>query len=184
MSVETRGKKPARKADPPCRPPNARKTPNRMAGGNRKASTGPGSARLNITFYDENRGRSESESPWRRCVSGSFSNPPPSRRYSRESMVPIKKNRWKRCDFKVAVCIAMKLEWSHRIIYERLLALFAIKRPPPRLRLRQDPRGFSRVPNYLQQCLMQLDIGGRFISQFISRFEERTINKPISLFIK
>lgn len=52
----------SRKSDSLCRPPNARKTPNRMAGGSRKASTGPGSVRLNITFYDENRGRPESES--------------------------------------------------------------------------------------------------------------------------
>lgn len=73
VSRWSRGRGRSRKADSPCRPLNTRKTPNRMAGGNRKASTGPGSARLNITFYDENCGRPESENPWGCRVSASFS---------------------------------------------------------------------------------------------------------------
>lgn len=71
--VSRRAGEASRRADSPRRPPNARKAPNRMAAGNRKTSTGPGSERLNITFYDENRGRPESENPWGCRVSGPFS---------------------------------------------------------------------------------------------------------------
>lgn len=128
--VEARGRRASRRADSPWRPPNARKAPNRMAAGNRKASTGPGSGRLNITFYDENRGRPESESPWGRCrVSGPFSSVAFENGMSlagQESNGEKKKKSMKETRFQS--CDSCGGESSRRVIYaRRLLVLFVTK---------------------------------------------------------